>query len=307
MKLRRRQPSPIIGRRRPATDSAQGRRYAYYSQSHDTSGVPRARREPLPRSRAEVLRYLAQRFGTIMALVAVVALLVSSVQVSMQPRLVEVNDTSVYRLHPDATYIAAAEQQLRSSWTNTNKITINTNAVVAHLKADYPEIADASVALPVFGQRPVLYVQLTRPSLLLIGNDGSAWVLDETGRVLAPASQVDKLDSFQLPSVSDQSGLPLKSGHLALDGDEVKFIEMIVYQLKTAHLTYSRLVLPPASQELDAYVDGQPYFIKFNLHDSGGAQQQAGAAIATLAYMKKQGKVPTSYLDVRLPTRAYYK
>lgn len=309
MSLLRRKKVEEPTRRRPGVQA--GNRpspYAYYSQQSSSGHQPdRARRQELPRSKKEILQYVGQRFGLILVIIASLALLISSVQVSMQPRLVIVNDTAVYRLHPDATYEANITQSLRSSWANSNKITVNTASVAQKLQADYPEVADASVALPVIGQRPTVYVQLTKPSLLLVATDGSASVVDETGRILAPAAQVTNLDSFDLPTITDQSGLIIKTGKLALSKGSVDFIVSVLLQLKTAGVSYSRLILPPSSQELDIYMQGQPYFVKFNMHDPSTAREQAGEFLATQKYLQGKGVTPASYVDARLSGRVYYK
>lgn len=297
------------GRRRPDGVTGRTPQYAYYSQQKtaEANEPVRARRQALPRSKAEILRYLGQRFGLILAIIAGLALLISSVQVSMQPRLVILNNTAVYRLHPDSSYEADVTETLRSSWLNTNKITINTDNVARRLKADYPEVADAAVALPIIGQRPTVYLQLTRPSLVMVATDGSASVLDETGRVLAPAAQVGNLDSFKLPTITDQSGLQIRAGKLALTRGSVDFITSVVAQLQAAGIHYSRLVLPSSSQELDLYLQDQKYLVKFNMHDPRTAREQAGEYLATAHYLREKGITPASYVDVRLSGRVYYK
>ncbi len=296
-------------RRRPTVQSGRTSPYTYYSQAKASEATDpvRARHQALPRPKKEILSYVVQRFGLILAIIAALALLISSVQVSMQPRLVIVNNTAVYRLHPDASYEADVARTLRSSWLNTNKITINTDSVVRRLKTDYPEVADASVALPIIGQRPIVYLQLTRPSLIMVATDGSASVLDENGRVLAPAAQVANLDRFSLPTVTDQSGLSLSPGRLALAKGTVEFISEIVGQLQAAKINYSRLVLPSSSQELDVYVQDKPYMVKFNTHDPRTAREQAGEYLATAHYLQEKGITPASYIDARLSGRVYYK
>jgi hypothetical protein len=307
----RRKVEPEQRRRRVvSTQGSRPQSYSYFARSTENDQVnesSRARRQPIPRSKSEIIRYAGERFGLIIAVVAGLALLITSIQVAPQPRLVVVNDSAVYRLHPDSTYMNYVTQSLRSSWTNSNKLTINTTDVAKRLQEAYPEVADASIALPVLGQRPIAYIQLTRPSLLLISSDGTASVLDETGRVLAPAAQVHDLDSLNLPTVTDQSGLEVKSGQLVLSGSSVHFIEAVLYQLKTANISYSRLVLPPASQEVDIYLTGQPYLVKLNFHSEDTAREQVGAFLATQSYLHRKKITPAHYIDARLPGRVYYK
>jgi hypothetical protein len=296
------------GRRRPVPGmQSRPASFSYYSQSQPRpEHAPTARRQPIPRSKNEVLQYIGQRFGVFIALFAAVALLLSSIQVSSNPRIRIVNDTEVYHIHSDALYQKALSRHISASWTNSNKITINTDQLAKELKSEYPELADVSVALPVLGQRPIAYLQMTRPSLLLVTPDSRAYVLDETGRVMAPASQVARLDSFKLPTISDQSGLNPEVGKLVLAGANVSFIRSVTYQLQAAHVSYDKLVLPEASQELDVYLNGRSYFVKFNAHDNS-AREQAGAFLAVQQRLEKQGTLPTAYVDVRLPGRAYYK
>jgi hypothetical protein len=66
------------------------------------------------------------------------------------------------------------------------------------------------------------------------------------------------------------------------------------------------MTLPPATSELDVRVAGQPYFIKFNLQ-SGDARQQAGTFLATQSHLQSQNIVPSTYIDVRVDGRSYYK
>jgi flagellar basal body rod protein FlgF len=94
---------------------------------------------------------------------------------------------------------------------------------------------------------------------------------------------------------------------LALSEGSVEFISDVLVQLKTAGINYSRLVLPASSQELDVFIQGQPYFVKFNMHDPSTAREQAGEFLATMHYLQGKSITPASYIDVRLSGRVYYK
>jgi hypothetical protein len=306
--LRKKQKDSENSRRRPAPTGRTGN-FSYYTQSRSSRTIndqPVARRQPIPRDKAEIARYVGQRFGVILAVIAALALLVSSLQVSMTPRIKILNDGSVYRVHSNEAYEEGASHTLRSSWTNTNKITINTSMITGDLRSEFPEIAEASIVLPVLGQRPILYLQLTRPSLVLVTSAGSAYVLDETGRVLAPAAQVDNLDSFKLPTILDQSGLEPKTGRLVLSSSTVSFITSVLYQLQKAGVQYTTLTLPASSQELDVGLTGRNYIVKFNTH-AATAREQAGSYLAVQANLDKAGKSPAEYIDARLPGRVYIK
>jgi hypothetical protein len=135
---------------------------------------------------------------------------------------------------------------------------------------------------------------------------GQAFAVDEMGRALADASQLTTDLAGKLPTVTDESGLQLQAGQIALSSADVKFVKSVLYQLEHAHIQVGKLVLPQGTREFDVYLYKMPYFVKFNLHD-GNVKQQVGAFIAVQKHLSEQGKQPRQYIDVRLLGRAYYK
>ena len=254
----------------------------------------------------DTLKYVAQRFGAIVALLALFLLFITSVQVTMQPRVQLLNESDTIQLHSATDYQVATEQIMKRSWTNTNKLTINTRSIGQQLQTEYPEIADASIELPLVGQRPIVYLQLTEPQLILVNASGQAFLVDEKGRALADAAQVDSSVVSKLPTVTDESGLQLSQGEVAMSSADVRFVTSVLYQLRQANVAVSKLTLPQGSRELDVYLYGQSYYVKFNLHE-GGPMQQVGALLAVRQQLDAQGKSPSKYIDVRLLGRAYYK
>jgi hypothetical protein len=104
--------------------------------------------------------------------------------------------------------------------------------------------------------------------------------------------------------VVDQSGLTPRPGRQLLPSSTVGFAQTVAYQLNAAHLVASAFVLPANSPyELDARLEGKPYMIRFNLE--ADALTQCGAAIATIQQLS--GVNPSSYVDVRVPGKVYYK
>lgn len=225
----------------------------------------------------------------------------------MNPRVEVLNEADSYLLHPLGVYQQSAEHLLRGSWVNSNKITINSDRIAHELRAQYPELAAVSVTLPLLGQRPLIYLQLTEPRLVMTTPGGQTYVLDENGRVLSPASQVTDLGRFHLAAVTDQSGLQVKPGELVISRSSVRFITDVLTQLKATNVAVSQLVLVQGSEEFDVHLLDTPYFVKFNLHEADTARQQAGTFLAARSHLQKQGITPAAYIDVRIPGRAYYK
>jgi hypothetical protein len=153
--------------------------------------------------------------------------------------------------------------------------------------------------------RPIVYIAPTTPSLILAGSTGS-YVLDNNGKALIATSNVADIGKLDLPTVADQSGLRVKSNDIALAGTEVNFIQTVVAELQAKGVAIESLTLPPAAYELDVKPVGVGYFVKFNMHEPT-ARQQSGTFLAVRARLATQSITPSSYIDVRLDGRAYYK
>lgn len=197
-----------------------------------------------------------------------------------------------------------AAQDLFASPLNKNKVTVNTNGITKAMKEQFPELRTVTVALPFFGSSPVMYIQPATPRIILVAQKG-LFVLDSHGRALINGNEVHRLQDLKIPVVNDQSGLSITVGKVALPGSAVAFISSVAGQLQAQKLTVSSLMLPPASEELDAKLQGSEYIVKFNVR--GDAREQAGALLAVKGLLDSQHKKPAQYIDVRVPGRAYYK
>lgn len=210
-------------------------------------------------------------------------------------------------LRPIATYESATQKLLRGSIDNRTKLTLNTGAIASRLKQEFPELQQASLTLPFFGQRPILYIEAAQPVLALNTSLDGSFLLDAHGKILATNSgSLQQLDAT-LPSISDQTNSSLKVGQVALADSDAKFVQLIMTQFSAQHLAIQSLVLPPATRELDVHLSGQPYYVKFDLNDSTAAAQQVGGFLAMRQYLAGKGTTPAQYIDARLPGRIYYK
>lgn len=206
-------------------------------------------------------------------------------------------------LRSQAEYQAAADKALSSSLWNRNKITIDTGGVSRQMMSQFSELSSVSVTLPLAAHRPTIYVQPAQASLVVAADNG-AFVIDQNGRALMPSANLPT--AHNLPQIVDQSGLHIQSGHQVLTSDDVVFIQTVLAELAAKKVGVSSMVLPAASRELDIYIAGQPYFVKFNLANND-ARQQAGTYLATVAELGRQHVTPAHYVDVRVDGRAYYQ
>jgi hypothetical protein len=229
------------------------------------------------------------------------------VGLSSTPKIVITgSQSSRLALQDTAVYQKAIHQMLGSSLANNNKLTINTEAVAAQLKAAYPELHTVSITLPFFGRQPIVYLQPVTPQMVLSTSSGQ-FILDSNGRALsAYASQKLSEDGSQpIPIVTDQSGLTAQKDQIVLPSKTVAFIGEVAAQLYAKKISVETWTLPAAASELDVKVSGVPYFVKFNLQCN--AREEAGTYLATKQYLENKHITPGQYVDARVSGRSYYK
>lgn len=298
-----------IGRRRPAPQqprAGQNRTFSYYaSRSDNVTNVGRllTQQEAPKRRRSQRARAFARRLPFILASVAIFASIASELNLGGQPRIVTLAASATHDgklfLRPTYEYQKAATELFHKSLSNRNKLTVDASGISTKLKDDFPELNDVSVALPLLGRRPIVYIQPANPTMIL-ASAGKEFIIDDNGRAMLDASTVPQLGTLHLPTVTDASSLQIKVGQTALPSTETAFVQTIVSQLQAQHIGIKRMVLPAAANEIDVYISGKPYFVKFNVQNQ--PLQQVGTFVATMRHVS-----PAHYFDVRIDGRVYYK
>jgi hypothetical protein len=284
--------------------------FSYYRSSAGSRSAvssPRGRGQAAkqPFFKSEWWQVIKRRFGGILLALFLLFCLLAVLQLDRSnPKLKILNPKSNYHLRSDKAYKAAAVAALTSSFANTNKITINGLAVSHSLEQKFPEIGSASVVLPLVGQRPIIYIKLTEPSLI-VKTPTQELVVDDQGHALVVAGH-GGVSGLDLPVLSDANNLHFKTGSTVLSAQSVNFITSVVDQAAANNIKTKKLLLPAGTEELDFYPNHSGYFVKFNLHDNN-VRQQVGSYLAVRGYLKGRNDKPSQYIDVRVPGRAYYK
>lgn len=247
-----------------------------------------------------------KRSPKLVIVVIAVFLLLDTLFVGAQPHIVQDGDgRGRLFLRSAATYQQAASAFLNGSLLNHFKPTVNTASVAQKLNNEFPELSAVTVTVSLFGHEPTVHIQPATPALILSTLSGDSYVVDTNGLALIMTTQAPGVSGLHLPIVTDQSGLALSAGQLALPTTSTSFITEVVGQVQAARLTVSSLTLPKGTNELDLRVNGAPYYTKFNLE--GNARVEAGTFLAVKQQLQKTNVTPSSYVDVRVEGRAYYK
>jgi hypothetical protein len=308
-----------LGRRRPGgvglrsdgLDRSPGRSQTFsYHANRSASDTNIGRASPVEerKSSRSRMHMLLQHAPVALAAVVIIGCVLSQFTLGVSPKIIALgNGSSDVFLRDTATYQAAAAKLFGGSFYNRNKLTVDTSGVVTKLKNEFPELQDVSIALPILGHRPVVYVQPAEPAAVLIEPGGNKFVLDSGGRALMQLASEAQTRNLKVVAITDQSGLHATVGGVTIPSTTMSFIKTIAEQLSAQHIGIESVVLPAAGNELDVYISGTKYFGKFNLQQPDDAFQQVGTFVAVMQQLAQQGKVPGAYIDVRVVGRAYYK
>ena len=280
--------------------------YSYSSRrSEETYNVGRG--EKPKQTLKQTSTSASRKFGLIVLLIAIIVSAIKVLSLSSTPIIKFVgssSDNALTNKNGTSVYERAVSSYLSSSIWNTNKLTLDSSGLSNYLTGHHPELQAVSVSVPFIDNHLVVYLTPTSPTITLV-EPNAAYALDASGRAILKASSASALN-LSLPVVTDQSGLSVSLGKMAITSDDVFFIREIVGQLSIKGYKVSSLTLPANTDELDAYLAGQSYYIKFNLNEND-PRQQAGTFLATISSLKSQNSLPTKYVDVRVDGRAYYQ
>lgn len=199
--------------------------------------------------------------------------------------------------HPQNIYKEAAHKYL-GSVNNRNKVTLDGQKIVVSLKAQFPEIANASVELPILDQTPIVHISVASPSFVL-ENNGQDYIVDSQGVAVGKSQSYPSIKNLSV--VTDRSGFNAQEARQVMSAASVKFITVLITQLQHAKVPVASITLPPSAQQLELRTKDKSYFVKFYL--GGDPLQQVGQLLA----IRHSNTQPAQYLDVRVPGKVFYK
>ncbi|HVC36584.1 MAG TPA: hypothetical protein VNE40_04070 [Candidatus Dormibacteraeota bacterium] len=292
---------PRMSGRGPAVFSYHARRAEY--QFNTGRGESRSQRRP---ELSKFVGYWLQRIGFLIGTLILIVGLVNVLVISSPPRIdLENSPSSQFFMRNILVYQKSASDAMARSFWNNNKITLNTAGIAQELKSKFPEIADATISLPIFGHKPIIYIEPNQLAFILSASNGN-FVIGQNGAALFARQSLPTKNKLNLLTLTDQSNLRIQVGQSAFPSSQVNFIQEVIAELRSRGVQISNLTLPAAASELDAHLQGLPYIVKFNLQNND-PRQQAGTFLAVKAHLDSAHISPTQYIDVRVDGRAYYK
>ena len=297
-------------RQRTEKLSPRTKNYSYYESRSNSENKDRIhpddRRQVELKNQNKRRPWYIRAANTLLILIILV-FIAYDLLLSTNPKLVITGSTNTTKLFSvsQAKYQAAADKLFADSISSRSKITINTSAISKDLEKEFPELSSVSISLPVIGHQPVITLVPAQPAIIVTsqGETGS-FLIATNGSVLASNTVWPK---NTLPKVVDETGINYAIGQTTISPADISFIDLISSQFKAKSILLTSMTLPPQSRELDVYISGESYFIKFNLEDSTDALQQIGTYFATRQYLINNQITPLKYVDAMVVGRVYYQ
>ena len=308
LSLRRKKtsPPPESSRRRAVQISEQGSRasFSYYSNRSVTPPGVSGREVSTSRNRTETASlsrsfWRGRRLLPWLGIVASMAIFGWLTFLSSSAVVLTVDTTGAITSEATAQYEETVQTLLGQSLLNRSKLTVNTSGIVRELRKHHPEIEYATLVVPIFGSQPRVYVSLSEPAFIL-QSQTARYLLSASGYVTGLAED----STVELPLVVDETGETVTVSKRLLPASHVAFMQKVDYQLTQKEFVIDRFILPKNSAyEVNVRLKGKPFAIRFNLAED--ATVQSGAAVAVLEQLGEAS--PSTYLDVRVPGRAFYR
>ena len=191
-----------------------------------------------------------------------------------------------------------ARTALDKQWFGGNVILVNTSALAHSLEQADPGIKKASVHRSLFHG---ITIDITeRQPTLNWKSGGTTYLLDADATAIGPT----KGAYTTLPTVTDSSNLPVKTGDRVAPTSFVSFAADIAKLLPAAGYVITDMTVPTTTSELNVRTS-TGLVIKFDTTRPPG--EQIADLQAVQKELAKAKKTPTEYIDLRIEHKAYYK
>lgn len=207
---------------------------------------------------------------------------------------------------PDKSYEFKINQYLGQSISSYTKLTFNQDKLASQLKADFPEISDVKVSIPLFSRQPKVGVQFAEPAVLLRVFGDDTYILDSQGRALVRQSEVSKgINLNSLIIVNDTSSQKIELNKILLTQQQINFIIEVVRQSEARKISPESINLAGGASQLNVKYKDADYFVKYSFFSD--ARQSSGAYFTIRDQLEQDNKIPREYIDLRIPERVYIK
>jgi len=213
------------------------------------------------------------------------------------------NNASYY----DASiYQKAAEDITNGNVLYRSKLLFPEISFEQALKNKFPEIAQARPVVPLGGRNLLVVITVSEP-FAYVSSGSDTGIINSEGVLVVKNSQSVPEDLLKLRFTVPQSNFDI--GSRILTSSEVELLKLLESEMNTlefidkSNASVRDVLFNVADGQLEARLKSKPFFVKLSSFSEGSPQ--VGGAKATLRQLDRESKLPTQYIDVRVPGRAF--
>jgi hypothetical protein len=186
--------------------------------------------------------------------------------------------------------------------THSNRnMLINTSALSATLKQNVLHATDARVYHDLLLSTVRIDVASDHPALRW-QTGGIQYTVSGQGVVLY---QTPSKGEEALPVVLDGADLPLEIKTRVVPADFVEYLKELESAAKSKGLVIRERQVRESIREIEISLEKRPYLVR--MRTSGRAGEHIDALVRLENFFRKESTVPKSYVDLRIPNRAYWR
>jgi hypothetical protein len=258
----------------------------------------------MERKRSEMHRRFKRRIITVIA-----AILLVMLAMRMNPSSITTTSNASSKLNAEkrALYEASWQKSYKKS-TFLGQYWMFDEAAFKNLAMhEFPEIEDITVKSSVpFGKNLEVDARFRRAVFTWRDASGETQFVDKNG-VLFSKDLDASVDTKKLIGIEDQSGTVLEPGNPVLTTNLVKFVGHLHDKTTSVFPTkqIAKVIVPRSTREIQLQMTGVPYLIKFS--SERNLDEQIAELKTLVDYLISKGIQPASYIDIRVPHKAFYK
>lgn len=214
-------------------------------------------------------------------------------------------DENQFAYRPVESYTRKSQSLLGSNLQWRSKLLFRSKEYEAQLLDAFPELAAVEAVVPIENRKITQHMRVSPPVAAMTLAKGGTGVITEAGVLV----ETDGASVSDLVPVTFTVLPPnLVNGSNVLTSQEIEALALLQKELRSA----SKLLVKPELKEvvigtetgqMSVYFKNVPYYLKLTMH--ADSRDQIGSALVMMKHLQVLGEVPSSYIDVRVPGRAF--
>ena len=237
--------------------------------------------------------------------VGAVGLVVFATTLSSTPTVELRKDNAKY--YEASVYAQAAKEAMKASIFNRSKLFFQDTAFSRDMKNRFPEISTVKPIMPLGGRDLTIIITVSEP-LAYVTSGTENGILNSDGVLVVKSAQSVPDNLINLRFTEPQSNFSVGSRMLTVS--ELDLLTSLVREMGSLQFSdkstgkIKEVLFNVADGQMEAQLQDKPFYVKLSTFTTDG-DQQVGGAIATLKQLDREKSLPTKYIDVRVPGRAF--